>query len=175
MKEVSQIMCLDPAETALTLLAEDEVSFVSHGQDESDLLNYMKWYGISVGSDGSSLAVDGPLGEGWPHPRNFGTFPRILARYVREKKVLTLQDAVRRMTSASAQRLGLKDRGLLRAGFWADITLFDPDTVEDKATFREPKQYPAGIPYVIVNGQVVIDNGCHTGQMPGKVLRYCGC
>ena len=171
MKEVSEIMGLDPAETALVLLAEDEVSFVSHGQDETDMLNYMRWYGICVGSDGSSLAVDGPLGEGWPHPRNFGTFPRVLARYVREKKILTLQDAVRRMTSAPAQRLRIKDRGLLREGFWADITLFDPDTVEDKATFREPKQYPAGIPYVIVNGQVVIDNGCHTGKMPGRVLR----
>ena len=175
MKEVSEIMGLDPSEAALVLLAEDEVSFVSHGQDENDLVNYMKWHGISVGSDGSSLAVDGPLGEGWPHPRNFGTFPRVLARYVREKKILTLQDAVRRMTSASAQRLGLKDRGLLREGFWADITLFDPDTVEDKATFREPKQYPVGIPYVIVNGEIVIDNGCHTGKMPGKVLRRGGC
>ncbi len=170
-KEVSECLGLDPAETAMTLLADDEVSLTTHGQDENDLITYMKWYGVCVGSDGSSLAVDGPLAVGWPHPRNFGTFPRVLARYVREKKILTLQDAVRRMTSAAAQRLRIKDRGLLREGFWADIMLFDPDTVEDKATFREPRQYPVGIPYVIVNGEVVLDNGCHTGKMPGRVLR----
>ena len=170
MKEVSECMGLDPAETALTLLADDEVSLVTLGQDENDLVTYMNWHGICVGSDGSSLAVDGPLAIGWPHPRNFGTFPRVLARYVRDKKVITLQDAVRRMTSAPAQRLRIKDRGLLREGFWADITLFDPDTVGDKATFREPRQYPAGIPYVIVNGEVVLDNGRHTGKMPGRVL-----
>ena len=100
-----------------------------------------------------------------------GVFARVLGQYAREEKVITLEDAVRRMTSAPAQRLKIKDRGLLREGFWADITLFDPDTVEDKATFREPKQYPVGIPYVIVNGEVVLDNGVHTGKMPGRVLR----
>jgi N-acyl-D-amino-acid deacylase len=171
MKDACEKMGLDPAEAALVLLADDEVSFVSHGQDENDLMTYMKWGGICVGSDGSSLSAEGPLSEGSPHPRHFGTFPRILARYVREKNVITLPDAVRRMTSAPAQRLRIKDRGILREGFWADITLFDPDTVEDKATFRDPKQYPTGIPYVVVNGEVVLDNGVHTGKMPGKALK----
>lgn len=172
MKQVAEMMGVDPSEAAMTLLEEEEVPFVSHVIQEDDLLTFMRWSGVMVGSDGSSLATDGPLSGGWPHPRNFGTFPRVLARYVRERKVLTLQEAIRRMTSLPAQRLGIRDRGLLREGFWADIVLFNPDTVEDRATFANPKQYPAGIDYVIVNGEVVIDQGRHTGKMPGKVLRH---
>ena len=107
---------------------------------------------------------------GKPHPRFYGTFPSVLGVYVREKKVLTLPDAVRKMTSFPAQIIGLTDRGLLRPGMAADITVFDPMTVSDKATFQNPLQYPVGILYVVVNGVVVIDQGQHTGAKPGRVL-----
>ena len=107
---------------------------------------------------------------GKPHPRFYGTFPRVLGVYVREKEVLTLPDAIRKMTSFPAQITGLTDRGLLRPGMAADITIFDPKTVSDKATFQAPLQYPVEIPYVVVNGVVVIDQGQHTGAKPGRVL-----
>lgn len=171
MLQVADMLGLDPAEAAMRLLEGSDCPFVSHVIDEADLRNYMRWGPVMVGSDGSSLATTGPLAAGWPHPRNFGTFPRVLARYVRELRVLSLPEAVRKMTSAPAQRLGLRDRGLLREGFWADITLFDPEQVQDHATFEQPLAYPSGIPYVIVNGQVVIDDGRHTGALAGRVLR----
>jgi N-acyl-D-aspartate/D-glutamate deacylase len=107
---------------------------------------------------------------GKPHPRWYGTFPRVLGVYVREKKVLTLPDAIRKMTSLPASITGWSDRGLLRPGMAADITVFDPKTVSDKASFENPRQYPVGIPYVIVDGIVVINKGEHTGAQPGQVL-----
>jgi N-acyl-D-amino-acid deacylase len=172
MLEVAGMLATDPAEAAMLLLEVADCPFVSHVIDEADLQRYMRWGLTMVGSDGSSLATEGPLSVGWPHPRNFGTFPRVLARYVRDQKVLSLAEAVRKMTSAAAQRLGLRDRGILREGCWADITLFDPEAVQDNATFEQPLAYPSGIPYVIVNGQVVIDGGCHRGVMAGMVLRH---
>jgi N-acyl-D-aspartate/D-glutamate deacylase len=126
----------------------------------------------SIGSDGSALADEGPLRRGNPHPRSFGTFPRVLGVYVRELKVLRLEDAVRKMTSLNAAKLGIMDRGLLRAGNFADLTLFDPEKVIDHATYDKPFQYPDGIAYVIVNGKVVIDGGKHTGARPGRALRH---
>lgn len=108
---------------------------------------------------------------GKPHPRAYGTFPRILGRYVREMSILTLEEAVRKMTSFPARRMGLKDRGLIMEGMWADITIFDPNTIIDKATYEDPHQYPEGIEYVLVNGEIVIEKGEYTGAMPGKVLR----
>jgi dihydroorotase/N-acyl-D-amino-acid deacylase len=124
---------------------------------------------VGFGSDG--VAVNPSMAfMGKPHPRFYGTFPRVLAEYVREKQVLTLPDAIRKMTSLAAQIMGFTDRGLLRPGMAADITLFDPATVQDKATFENPMQYPLGIPYVIVNGTIVINKGEHTGARPGRVL-----
>ena len=118
----------------------------------------------SIGSDGFAYATEGPLRRGWPHPRCFGTFPRVLGVYVREKKLLTLEDAVRKMTSLNAAKIGLRDRGVLRAGAYADITIFDAARVADKATYLDPFQYPEGIDVVIVNGEVTIDHGRrHTG------------
>jgi dihydroorotase/N-acyl-D-amino-acid deacylase len=108
------------------------------------------------------------------HPRWYGTFPRVLGRYARELQTITLPEAVRKMTSMNAEKINLSDRGVLKAGNWADVTVFDPETVIDKATFEAPHQYPEGIPYVIVNGVVVLDNGEHTGELPGKVLRGPG-
>ena len=136
-------------------------------EDDVELAMQQPWVGI--GSDGE--AVSPAMGfEGRPHPRYYGTFPRVLGVYARDKHVLTLPDAVRKMTSLPAAITGLQDRGLLRPGMAADITVFDPATVGDRATFADPLQYPAGIPYVVVNGIVVIDHGNHTGARPGHVL-----
>jgi N-acyl-D-aspartate/D-glutamate deacylase len=109
-----------------------------------------------------------------PHPREYGTFARVLGRYVRERGVLTLEEAVRKMSGATAQRLGLQDRGLLREGFFADVAVFDPDRVVDRATFPEPHQYAEGVEYVLVNGELVVDGGEHTGARPGRVLHGPG-
>jgi N-acyl-D-aspartate/D-glutamate deacylase len=125
----------------------------------------------SIGSDGSALAIQGPLRRGNPHPRSFGTFPRVLGVYVHQRGLLGLEDAVRKMTSLSAAKLGLQDRGLLRPGCFADLTLFDPGRVIDRSTYEKPFQYSEGIEFVIVNGEVVLDRGQHTGARPGRVLR----
>jgi N-acyl-D-aspartate/D-glutamate deacylase len=125
----------------------------------------------SIGSDGSAYATEGSLRRGNPHPRNFGTFPRVLGVYVRERGVLRLEDAIRKMTSANAEKIGLADRGLLRAGTFADVTLFDPEKVIDKSTYTDPFHYSEGISYVVVNGKVVLDKGNPTGVKPGRALR----
>ena len=111
---------------------------------------------------------------GKPHPRSFGTHPRVLAKYVREEGLLSLEEAIRKMSSGPANRLGLSDRGVLRPGMRADMVLFDPDTVQDEATFEEPERYPTGIPWVFVNGVAVIAEGEPTGELPGRVLRGPG-
>ena len=107
---------------------------------------------------------------GKPHPRAYGTYPRVLGRYVREKMVLTLEDAIRKMTSLPAQRMGIQNRGLLKEGMFADIVVFNPETVIDKATYVEPHQFPDGIEYVMVNGQMVVEKGKHTGVLPGRII-----
>jgi N-acyl-D-aspartate/D-glutamate deacylase len=147
------------------------VSTVYAHHTESDMNVALSQPWCSIGSDGSALAVEGPLRRGNPHPRNFGTFPRVLGRYAREQKLLTLEDAVRKMTSLNAAKVGLFDRGIIRPGLAADITLFDPETVIDHATYTDPFHYNTGIEYVIVNGHVVLDRAQHTGARPGKVLR----
>jgi N-acyl-D-amino-acid deacylase len=144
--------------------------FAHHTEKDMRLALTQPW--CSIGSDGSAYAVEGPLRRGNPHPRNFGTFPRVLGLYVREKKVLRLEDAVRKMTSLNAARLGLQDRGLIRVGAFADLTLFDPERVIDRSTYTHPFQYSEGIEYVIVNGQLVLDHGKHTGAQPGRALRH---
>jgi N-acyl-D-aspartate/D-glutamate deacylase len=155
------------------LLIEEQGSvstvYAHHTEEDMNLALRQPW--CSIGSDGSAYAASGPLRRGNPHPRNFGTFPRVLGVYVRETKLLRLEDAVRKMTSLSANRLGLGDRGLVRVGQFADLTLFNPQTIADRATYEDPFQYPVGIEYVIVNGQVVIDQGEHTGAKPGRALR----
>ena len=170
--EIAELEGKDGMDVAFDLLlAEDaQVAIVSFGMSEEDVRRVMVSAHGMVGSDGRAVAPRGVLGTGKPHPRYYGTFPRVLGHYVREG-VLSLQDAVRKMTSAPAQRLGIRDRGLLREGFKADITIFDPATVKDEATFTDPHRYASGIPYVIVNGVVVIDSGEHTGALPGSALR----
>ncbi|MGE0598358.1 MAG: amidohydrolase family protein [Dehalococcoidia bacterium] len=134
--------------------------------DESDIETNLRHPKMLIGSDGI------PELKGNPHPRLFGTMPRVLSRYVRERKVLTLEEAVRRMTSASCERFGLTDRGLIKEGYWADLVLFDPDTVKDLATYEAPKQEPAGISMVVVNGEVAYEDGKHTGVGSGQMLRF---
>jgi dihydroorotase/N-acyl-D-amino-acid deacylase len=176
LEEIGRIREKDPADAFFDLLVEEhgQVTCLPFMMNEKDVQTALREPWVDIASDGSSLSTEGLLSAGHPHPRNFGTFPRILGHYVRDEKVLTLEDGVRRMTSLPAQRLGLKDRGLLREGYWADVVVFDPDRISDMATFPSPKQYPAGINYVMVNGSVVTDGGNHTGERPGMVLRGPG-
>jgi N-acyl-D-aspartate/D-glutamate deacylase len=127
-----------------------------------------------VGSDGSALANYGILGEKMVHPRNYGCYPRILGRWVRDEKLISMEEAIRKMTSLPAQILGLQDRGLIREGMCADIVIFNPETVIDNATYQDPLQYPEGIKYVIVNGEFVIKDGRHTGAKSGAILKGPG-
>ncbi len=164
----------DPFEFVFDLLRDTRgsVSCVYFIMSEDDVKLALRQPWVAIGSDGSALAVDGPLRSGVPHPRNFGTFPRVLGKYVRDEKVITLEEAVRKMTSLPAATLNLPDRGTIAPGKWADLVIFDPATVADTATFEQPFQYPVGIDTVIVNGQVVLDNGTHTNAKPGQVLRH---
>jgi len=176
LEEIGRTREKDPANAFFDLLVEEhgQVTCMPFMMNEKDVQTALREPWVDIASDGSSLSTEGLLSAGHPHPRNFGTFPRILGHYVRDEKVLTLEDGVRRMTSLPAQRLGLKDRGLLREGYWADVVVFDPDRIGDMATFASPKQYPAGINFVVVNGRIVIDKGNHTGERPGMVLRGPG-
>jgi N-acyl-D-aspartate/D-glutamate deacylase len=163
----------DPLDELFDLLIEEDGSvstvYAHHTEKDMNLALAQPW--CSIGSDGSAYAIEGPLRRGNPHPRNFGTFPRVLGVYVREQGLLRLEDAVRKMTSLNAAKVGILDRGLLRPGMFADITIFDPERVIDRASYTEPFQYNEGIEYVIVNGEVVLDRGRHTGARPGRALR----
>ena len=166
----------DPYDFVFDLLIANRgsVSCVWFIIDEDDLKLAMRQPWVSIGSDGSALATSGPLRTGVPHPRNFGTFPRVLGKYVREEHVLTLEQAVHKMTGLTAKQMHIADRGLIKEGFAADLVIFDPATVADRATFSDPFQYPVGISTVVVNGRVVLDNGRHTGERPGIVIRGHG-
>ncbi|HXT59445.1 MAG TPA: D-aminoacylase [Pirellulales bacterium] len=143
--------------------------YAHHTEEDMNVALVQPW--CSIGSDGSAYATEGKLRRGNPHPRNFGTFPRVLGVYVRERGLLRLEDAVRKMTSLNAAKAGLRDRGLLRIGQFADITVFDPAKVIDRSTYTEPFAYNEGIEYVIVNGRLVLDRGRHVGARPGRALR----
>ncbi len=163
----------DPLDVLFDFLLEENGSiptiYAHHEEKDMNLALSQPW--CSIGSDGLAHATEGPLRRGSPHPRSFGTFPRVLGVYAREKKLLTLEDAVRKMTSLNAEKIGLQDRGAIRPGAFADLALFDPARVIDRATYLEPFQYPEGIEVVIVNGQVTIDRGRHTGARAGRPLR----
>jgi N-acyl-D-aspartate/D-glutamate deacylase len=164
----------DPLDVLFEVLVEEggSVPTIYEHHTEKDMNRALIQPWCSIGSDGSALAVTGPLRRGNPHPRSFGTFPRILGVYVRQRELLRLEDAVRKMTSLNAAKLGLNDRGLLRTGYYADLTTFHPECVTDRATYTDPFQYSEGVEYVIVNGQVVLEKGKHTGARPGKALRH---
>jgi dihydroorotase/N-acyl-D-amino-acid deacylase len=129
---------------------------------------------VSVDNDSSGTSPEGILGEEHPHPRAYGTFPRVLRKYVREEKKLTLEDAIRKFSALPAQRMRLADRGVLKKGMWADVVVFDPNMVRDVATFDDPNHLSEGMDLVLVNGTPVIENGKMTGSLPGKVLRGAG-
>lgn len=155
------------------LLAENgDVPTVYFHHSEEDMTYALRQPYTSIGSDGAAIANDGPARRMNPHPRWYGTFPRVLGRYVREKKIIPLETAIRKMTSMNAEKIGLRDRGLLKPGYFADVTLFDPNSVIDRATYENPHQYPDGIPHVIVNGQIVLENNKRTTALPGQVLRH---
>ncbi len=173
MDEVARKLGEDPVDALCDLLLREggSAGAIYFLMDEADLRTALVQPWVGIGSDGSAVNPEMPF-AGFPHPRFYGTFPRVLARYVREQGVLTLPDAIRKMTSLPAQIVGLSDRGLLRPGMAADIVVFDPQRIADRATFDNPRQYAVGIEYVVVNGQVVLEQGRHTGTRPGRVLQH---
>ena len=162
----------DPWDTFFWLLTESEgrAGALYHMMSEEDVRTAMRFPWVSVGTDSAALSLEGELARGQPHPRAFGTFPRILGRYVREEKVLDLPEAIRKMTSLAAAQLHIPERGTLREGYFADLVVFDPATVIDRATFENPKQYSTGVDTVIVNGTVTVEHGRHTGAHAGRAL-----
>src|SRR4029078_3827013 len=174
--DVAKLWNKDPIDALFDLLIEDKAftEVALFGMSEPDVLLALQQPWVSVDNDSSGTSPEGLLGQEHPHPRAYGTFPRILRKYVREEKKLTLEDAIRKCSALPALRMRLNDRGVLKAGMWADIAVFDPSTVRDLATFENPNQLSQGMEYVLVNGVVVIDQGKMTGALPGKVLRGAG-
>ena len=166
----------DPLETIFDLLIQDDAhTYVAvFGMSESDVALALEQPWVSIDNDSQGTAPDGVLGREHPHPRAYGTFPRILCKYVREEKKLRLEEAIRKFSALPAQRMRLADRGVIKAGMWADLVVFDPETVRDLATFENPNQLCEGMQYVLVNGVPVIDGGKMTNALPGKVLRGPG-
>jgi dihydroorotase/N-acyl-D-amino-acid deacylase len=174
--EVAKLWGKDPMEALFELLIEDKAftSVAVFGMSEPDVALVLQQPWVSVDNDSSGTAPEGILGQEHPHPRAYGTFPRILRKYVREEKKLTLEDAIRKFSALPAQRMRLTDRGVLKTGMWADVVIFDPATIHDVATFEHPNQLSQGMEYVLVNGVPVIEQGKMTGALPGRVLRGPG-
>ena len=173
-KDIAKSRNLGESETILQLTEEDEavVSVIYHNRDEEDVKCFMDHRLAMFGSDGNAVSPEGFYSNGKPHPRFYGTFPRILGRYIRGKKSkLSLEEAIYKMTGFPAWRLNLKQRGIIKENYIADITIFNPKTIIDKATFKDPHQYAEGIEFVLINGQSVIEKGVHKKNTPGKVLR----
>jgi N-acyl-D-amino-acid deacylase len=164
----------DPYSFIRDLIIEenDQVGMINFSLNEETFKRIIMHPLVVIGSDGWALAPYGRLAKDKPHPRSYGTFPRMLGRYVRDEKILSLGRAIEKMTSLTAEKFGLTGRGRIQKGYFADIVIFNPDTVIDVSTWQEPHRYPVGIPYVIVNGQLVIENGEHTGRLPGRILRH---
>jgi N-acyl-D-aspartate/D-glutamate deacylase len=172
--EIASARNMSGEETMLALIDEEDnnVGVVIHNRKEIDVRFFLSHPQAMIGSDGNAISPTGVYGRERPHPRFYGTYPRILGRYVREKpSILTLEEAVYKMSGFPAERMRFKNRGTIAKGHIADIVIFDPNTVIDRATFKDPHQYPTGIPYVLVNGELVVSKGKHTGARPGKVLR----
>jgi N-acyl-D-amino-acid deacylase len=172
MSEVIQALGKPGIDVLFELLENNNGSvptvYFHHSEDDMRYALRQPW--ASIGSDGTAVTTEGPLAAGNPHPRYFGTFPRVLGRYVREEHVITLEEAIRKMTSANAAKVHQYDRGLLRPGMAADITVFNAATIVDNATYEKPHQYATGLEYVIVNGKAVLDRGQHNGARPGTIL-----
>src|ERR1700688_1142347 len=175
LSEIAKLWNKDPMDALFDFLIQDPstgVAVFAMSQPDVTLALQQRW--VAIDNDSEGTAPEGMLGQAHPHPRAYGTFPRILAKYVREGKVLTLEDAIREFSARPAQRMRLTDRGVLKAGMWPDVVIFDPATVRDRATFDNPNQLSEGMEYVLVNGVPVIDQGKMTGALPGKVLRGAG-
>ena len=174
--DIAKIWNKDPMDTLFDLLIEDNAftEVAVFGMSEPDVALALQQPWVSIDNDSSGTSPEGILGHEHPHPRAYGAFPRILRKYVREEKKLTLEDAIRKFSALPAQRMRLTERGVLKAGMWADVVVFDPATVRDLATFDNPNQLSEGMEYVLVNGEPVIDQGKMTGAKPGKVLRGAG-
>ena len=174
--EIARLWNKNAFDTIFDLLIQDNAyTYVAvFGMSEPDVALALEQPWVSVDNDSQGTAPDGLLGQEHPHPRAYGTFPRILRKYVREEKRLRLEDAIRKFSALPAQRMRLADRGVLKAGMWADVVVFDPQTVTDRATFKDPNQLSQGMQYVLINGVPVIDDGKATNALPGKVLRGPG-
>ncbi|KPK40587.1 MAG: hypothetical protein AMJ65_10485 [Phycisphaerae bacterium SG8_4] len=171
--EIGEMWKVKPVDAILRLLEEEEtvVDFVGHGMKPENVEMVLSHPLVMIGSDGSSMAPKGKAAESRPHPRSYGTCPRVLGHYVRERKLFDLSTAVKKMTGMPAEKLRLTDRGRIARGMKADLVIFDGVLVRDTATFEDPHQYPHGIKHVLVNGTLVVENGKHTGARPGRVLR----
>src|SRR5580700_6162746 len=175
LSEIAKLWNKDPIDALFDFLIEDPNTGVAvFGMSEPDVTVALEQPWVAIDNDSSGTSPEGILGQEHPHPRAYGTFPRILRKYVREEKALTLEDAIRKFSALPAQRLHFTYRGVLKAGLWADVVIFDPVTVRDLATFDNPNQLSEGMDYVLVNGIPVIDQGKMTGALPGKVLRGPG-
>ncbi len=176
LSEVAAMWHEDAIDTLMDLLIKDKAftEVAVFGMDEPDVVLGVKQPWMSFDNDSSGTSPEGLLGTEHPHPRAYGTFPRVLRKYVREEHVLTLPEAIRKFSALPAQRMRLTDRGVLKKGMWADVVVFDPQTITDKATYERPNQLSTGMDYVLVNGVPVIANGKMTGKLPGKVLRGSG-
>ena len=175
LSEIAKLWNKHPIDALFDLLIEDPSTDVAvFGMSQPDVTLALQQPWVAIDNDSSGTSPEGILGQEHPHPRAYGTFPRILRKYVREEKVLTLEDAIRKFSALPAQRMRLTDRGVLKAGMWADVVIFDPATVRDLATFDNPNQLSEGMDFVLVNGVPVIDQGKMTGALPGKVLRGAG-
>ncbi|MHB1744516.1 MAG: N-acyl-D-amino-acid deacylase family protein, partial [Acidobacteriaceae bacterium] len=174
--QVAKAWRVDPIDALFDLLVKDKASttVAVFGMSEPDVVLALQQPWVSVDTDSEGLSPEGILGQGHPHPRAYGTFPRILRKYVREQHTLTLPDAIRKFTALPAQRMRFTDRGVLKQGMWADIVIFNPSTIRDLATYEQPNQLSQGMDYVLVNGVPVIRQGKMTGALPGKVLRGPG-
>jgi N-acyl-D-amino-acid deacylase len=175
LSDIAKLWNKDPLDALFDFLVEDPDAGVAvFGMSQPDVTLALQQPWVSIDNDSSGASPQGILGQEHPHPRAYGTFPRILSKYVREEKALTLEDTIRKFSALAAQRMCLTDRGLLKSGLWADIVIFDPSTVHDRATFENPNQLAEGMDYVLVNGVPVVDQGKMTGKLPGKVLRGPG-
>ncbi|HXB74824.1 MAG TPA: D-aminoacylase [Candidatus Acidoferrales bacterium] len=172
--EIARIWNKDPIDTVFDLLIEDEAftGVAMFIMSEPDVVLGLQQPWVSVCNDSQGAAPDGLLGKEHPHPRAYGTFPRILRKYVKEERKLTLEDAIRKFSALPAQRMRLADRGVLKAGMWADVVVFDPDTIHDVATFGQPNQLSEGMRFVLVNGVPVVDEGKMTNALPGRVITH---
>ena len=170
--EIARLRGKDPVETIMDLVLEDRsrVSTVYFMMSEENIKKQFRQPWVALGSDAASMAAEGAFLRSSTHPRAYGNFARFLGKYVREEKLMTLQEAVRRLAGLPATTLELKDRGLLRTGFFADVVVFDPATIADRATFENPHQYAVGVKHVFVNGVQVVKDGAHTGAKPGRAL-----